>query len=54
MKKREKENHGKESPSASTSSSIAGTWSYTIDLPDQKKKAPWSLRKRWIHHRHNT
>lgn len=29
---------GKESHSASSSSSLAGTWSYTIDIPDQKKE----------------
>ncbi len=29
---------GKESHSSSTSSSLAGTWSYTIDIPDQKKE----------------
>ncbi|MBK9982640.1 MAG: amidohydrolase family protein [Saprospiraceae bacterium] len=36
--KEKKKVQGKESHSASTPSSLAGTWSYTIDIPDQKKE----------------
>lgn len=36
--KEKKPSHGIESHSASTNSVLTGTWSYTIDIPDQKKE----------------